>query len=124
MEWHTVNANNTIKSVDEFEKAALKRTKLDGYEIPPRYRSCYFSHIWGGGYGAGYYAYLWAEMLDDDTFAWFESNGGMSRKNGQRYRDMILSLGNTLDYNKMFKDFTGRDPEIEPMLKDRGLVSR
>lgn len=122
MEWHTINANYDIKAVDEFEKEALKRTKLDVYEIPPRYRSSYFSHIWGGGYGAGYYAYLWTEMLDNDTFAWFEANGGMSRENGQRYRDMILSRGNTLDYNDMFKDFTGRTPDIKPMLKNRGLL--
>lgn len=122
MQWHTVNADTEIKSVDEFETAALKRTKLDVYEIPPRYRSSYFSHIWGGGYGAGYYAYLWTEMLDNDTFAWFENNGGMSRENGQRYRDIILSRGNTLDYNDMFKDFTGRTPDITPMLRNRGLL--
>ena len=122
MQWHTLKADQPITDVDQFEKEALQKTNLDLSEVPPRYRSTYFLHIWGNGYAAGYYAYLWTEMLDDDAFAWFEDNGGMTRENGQRFRDMILSRGNTLEYGKMFRDFTGHDPDINPMLKDRGLA--
>ena len=122
MEWHTIPAGETIKSSDDFETAALKRTHLDLSQVPPRYRSSYFLHIWGNGYAAGYYAYLWSEMLDDDAYNWFKENGGMTRANGQRFRDMILSRGNTEDYNKMFFDFIGHQPDIQPMLEDRGLT--
>ncbi|HKJ40703.1 MAG TPA: peptidyl-dipeptidase Dcp [Sunxiuqinia sp.] len=122
MEWHTISADQKIKSVDDFEKEALKRTDLDLPQVPPRYRSSYFLHIWGNGYQAGYYAYLWTEMLDDDAYQWFLENGGMTRANGQRFRDMILSRGNTEDYNKMFYDFRGHKPDIQPMLEDRGLI--
>jgi len=121
MQWHTITVNDSITDVDKFEKEALKKTKLDLPEIPPRYRSSYFLHIWQNGYASGYYAYIWAEMLDDDAFSWFEENGGLTRKNGQRFRDMILSKGNTEDYEKMFKAFTGHDSRIEPLLKHRGL---
>ena len=123
MQWHTISVNDSIKDVDSFEKEALVKTKLDLSEVPPRYRSTYFLHIWGNGYAAGYYAYLWTEMLDDDAFTWFEENGGMTRENGQRFRDMILSRGNTEDFGKLYRDFRGRDAEIQPMLKNRGLVN-
>lgn len=120
-EWHSIKADQEITSIDAFEADALKRNKLNISQVPPRYRTNYFAHIWGGGYGAGYYAYLWAEMLDSDGFKWFESNGGLTRENGQKYRETVLSRGNTLDYNEMFNNLTGRDPQIEPMLKNRGL---
>jgi peptidyl-dipeptidase Dcp len=122
MQWHTIPAGDSIKNVDQFEANALQKTHLNLEQVPPRYRSSYFLHIWGNGYAAGYYAYLWAEMLDNDAYAWFEENGGLTRANGQRFRDMILSRGNTEDYNKMYNDFRGRDPEITPMLKKRGLL--
>jgi len=121
MQWHTLSAGSDLQQVNDFEQAALKRTKLNLAEVPPRYRTTYFSHIWGGGYAAGYYAYLWTEMLDDDAYSWFEENGGLTRENGQRFRDMILSKGNTEDYNKLFLDFRGHDPKIGPMQKNRGL---
>lgn len=124
MKWHSITTKDKAASVDDFEKNALKSAGLDLSEVPPRYRSSYFLHIWGNGYAAGYYAYLWTEMLDDDAFAWFEENGGMTRANGQRFREMILSRGNTMDYAKMFRDFRGSDPSIEPMLKDRGLAEK
>jgi len=124
MEWHTIPAGTKIKSADDFEATALKRTHLDLPQVPPRYRSSYFLHIWGNGYAAGYYAYSWAEMLEDDAFNWFKENGGMTRANGQRFRDMILSRGNTEDYNKMFFDFRGHKPDIQPMLIDRGLITK
>lgn len=122
MQWHTISVNDSIKDVDTFEKEALVKTHLDLSQVPPRYRSTYFLHIWGNGYAAGYYAYLWTEMLDDDAFTWFEENGGMTRENGQRFRDMILSRGNTEDFGKLYRDFRGRDAEIQPMLENRGLV--
>jgi peptidyl-dipeptidase Dcp len=124
MEWHTIPAGGSIKSTDDFETSALKRTNLDLPQVPPRYRSSYFLHIWGNGYAAGYYAYSWTEMLDDDTYNWFKEHGGMTRTNGQRLRDMILSRGNTEDYNKMFYDFCGHRPDIQPMLEDRGLLEK
>jgi len=122
MQWFTCGVNNKVTDVDAFEKEALAKTHLDLPLVPPRYRSSYFLHIWANGYAAGYYAYLWTEMLDDDAFAWFEENGGMTRKNGQRFRDMILSRGNTEDFAKLYRDFRGRDPKIEPMIKSRGLL--
>ncbi|HTN21258.1 MAG TPA: peptidyl-dipeptidase Dcp [Pelobium sp.] len=122
MQWHSISADTKIEDANKFEHDALQRTGLLLKEVPPRYRSSYFKHIWGGGYAAGYYAYLWTEMLDDDAYSWFEENGGMTAENGQRFRDMILSRGNTLDYNKMFLDFRGHKPDIKPMLKSRGLI--
>ncbi len=122
MQWHTIKAGDSIKDVDKFEAEALKRTHLDLNEVPPRYRSTYFLHIWGNGYAAGYYAYLWTEMLDDDAYSWFEENGGLTPENGQRFRDMILSKGNTEDFAQMFAKFRGHAPDITPMLKNRGLI--
>jgi peptidyl-dipeptidase Dcp len=124
MEWHTIPSGDSVKSVDDFETAALKRTDLDLPQVPPRYRSSYFLHIWSNGYAAGYYAYLWAEMLDDDAYNWFKENGGLTLSNGQRFRDMILSRGNTEDYNKMFYDFIGHEPDIKPLLEARGLTKK
>lgn len=124
MQWHTLTAGSPLQKVNDFEQAALNKTKLNLPQVPPRYRTSYFSHIWGGGYGAGYYAYLWTEMLDDDAYSWFEENGGLTRANGQRFRDMILSRGNTEDYAKLFRDFRGHDPKIGPMLKNRGLPAQ
>jgi len=122
MEWHTLTPGTEVSSVDEFETEALKKNKLDLAQVPPRYRSSYFLHIWANGYAAGYYAYQWAEMLDQDAFAWFEQNGGLTRENGQRFRDMILSRGNTEDYNEMYRSFAGKEPDIRPMLKSRGIT--
>jgi peptidyl-dipeptidase Dcp len=121
MQWHTLPASAPKQNVDEFEAEALKKTHLDLRDIPPRYRSSYFLHIWTNGYAAGYYAYLWTEMLDDDAYQWFLDHSGMTRANGQRFRDLILSRGHTEDYGRMFRDFYGKDPEIGPMLKDRGI---
>jgi peptidyl-dipeptidase Dcp len=90
-------------------------------QVPPRYHTTYFSHIWAGGYAAGYYAYLWSEVLDDDAFAWFTEHGGMTRANGQRFRDMVLSRGGTEDPAAMYRAFRGRDPVVEPLLIQRGL---
>jgi peptidyl-dipeptidase Dcp len=122
MQWHTLPATDPLKNPDEFEKEALEKTRLSISYVPPRYRSSYFSHIWSTGYAAGYYAYLWSEMLDDAAYQWFEDNGGMTRANGDRLRQMILSRGNTEDLGQMYKAWLGKEPGIEPMLKQRGLL--
>ncbi len=121
MQWHTLPASAPLQQPDTFEKQALEKTHLLLSTVPPRYRSSYFAHIWGGGYSAGYYAYLWAEMLDDDAYQWFEDNGGLTRANGDRFRQMVLSRGNTEDLAKMYAAWRGREPSVEPMMKDRGL---
>jgi len=121
MQWHTIKDSNAVNNVDSFELAALQSTGLALPQVPPRYRSSYFLHIWSNGYAAGYYAYLWTKMLEEDAYSWFEENGGLTRANGQRFRDMILSRGNTEDYNKMFKNFRGHAPSIKPMEKALGL---
>jgi peptidyl-dipeptidase Dcp len=122
MQWHTLPASAPLQQPDTFEKKALEKTHLLLSAVPPRYRSSYFAHIWGGaGYSAGYYAYLWAEMLDDDAYQWFEDNGGLTRANGDRFRQMVLSRGNTEDLAKMYVAWRGKDPSVEPMMKYRGL---
>jgi peptidyl-dipeptidase Dcp len=124
LEWHALTKDAPLQDPDVFEQEALKRQKLDLPQVPSRYRSSYFLHIWANGYSAGYYAYLWTEMLDDDAYEWFVENGGMTRANGDRFREMILSRGNSQDYGEMFKAFRGRAPEIKPMLKNRGLLDK
>jgi peptidyl-dipeptidase Dcp len=123
MAWHTLPANTPLMDVDAFEAQALRDNNVDLRTVPPRYRSSYFMHIWSNGYSAGYYAYLWAEMLDADAYEWFEENGGLTRENGDRFRAMILSRGNTGDLAAMYRAFRGRDPRIEPMLAERGLLA-
>jgi peptidyl-dipeptidase Dcp len=124
LQWHTLGPDAPLLDVDKFEAGALQKTRLNLPQVPPRYRSSYFLHIWANGYAAGYYAYAWTEMLDDDAFSWFQEHGGLTRENGQRFRDMILSKGNTENYGKMFKAFRGHDPDIHPMLLNRGLVEK
>ena len=121
MQWHTLSASAPLQQPDGFEKQALEKTHLQLSAVPPRYRSSYFSHIWGGGYSAGYYSYLWAEMLDDDAYEWFEEHGGLTRENGERFRHMVLSRGNTEELAKMYAAWRGKDPSVEPMMKYRGL---
>ena len=122
MQWHELTADAPKQDVDAFETKALANTHTDFANVPTRYRSSYFLHIWANGYAAGYYAYQWTVMLDDDAFSWFTHNGGLTRANGQRFRDMILSKGHTEDYGPMFRAFYGKDPDIEPMLEHRGLA--
>ncbi len=123
MAWHSLPATAPAQRVDPFEAEALAKAGVELKQVPPRYRSSYFLHIWSNGYAAGYYAYLWAEMLDDDAFAWFSENGGLTRANGDRFRAMVLSRGNTEDLAKMYRAFRGRDPKIEPLLATRGLLA-
>ncbi len=119
--WHELPADAPLQDVDKFEADALKHYKIDMAQVPPRYETPYFAHIWGGGYSAGYYAYLWSEVLDHDAFQWFKEHGGLTRENGQTFRDEVLSRGNTEDLAKMYKAFRGKDPSVEPLLEYRGL---
>jgi len=120
--WHTLPADAPlVADVDAFEAKALADAKVDVPQVPPRYRTTYFDHIWGGGYSAGYYAYFWSEMIDHDAFDWFTEHGGMTRENGQIFRDKILSIGNTRDLATAYREFRGKDPSVEPLLKARGL---
>ena len=121
MQWHFLSASAPLQKPDEFEKQALEKTHLNVSYVPPRYRSSYFSHIWESGYSAGYYAYLWTEMLADDGYQWFEEHGGLTRANGDRFRQMVLSRGNTEDIAKMYEKWRGAPPNTKAMLKHRGL---
>jgi peptidyl-dipeptidase Dcp len=122
MQWHTLPASAPLENVDEFEKAALAKVHMNLAAVPPRYRSSYFLHIWSNGYAAGYYAYSWTQMLDDAAYQWFEEHGGLTRANGDRFRTMVLSRGNTQDLDSMYSGWLGAQPTVAPMLKDLGLV--
>ena len=119
MNWHGIS--EAVSSVEAFEAEALKKEGLDLPAVPPRYRSSYFAHIFGGGYAAGYYAYLWTQMLADDGYQWFVEQGGLTRENGQKFREAILSRGNSTDLAELYRSWRGHDPKIEPMLENRGL---
>ncbi|MHA0872272.1 peptidyl-dipeptidase Dcp [Enterobacter pasteurii] len=119
MNWHGIQ--EPVEDVEAFEAAALKKEGLDIPAVPPRYRSSYFAHIFGGGYAAGYYAYLWTQMLADDGYQWFVEQGGLTRENGQKFREAILSRGNSTDLAELYRNWRGHDPKIEPMLENRGL---
>ncbi len=119
--WHTLPADAPLQDVATFEAEALKRYKVDLPQVPPRYRTTYFDHIWGGGYSAGYYAYFWAEVLDHDAFQWFKEHGGLTAANGQAFREQVLSRGNSVELAKLYRDFRGKDPSVEPLLENRGL---
>ena len=122
MAWHSVTSENQFKPTLEFEKDVLQKYGFTLPQVPPRYHTPYFAHIWGGGYSAGYYAYMWSDMLNSAAWDWIKNNGGMTRENGDRFRKHILSVGNSVDLNQAFRDFTGKDPEITPLLKDKGFV--
>lgn len=124
MRWHSLRAGETVTDVNAFEAMALAQEKVNLVAVPPRYRSSYFAHIFGGGYAAGYYAYLWTQMLADDGFKWFEEQGGLTRENGERFREAILSRGNSTNLSALYRDWRGHDPAIEPMLENRGLTDR
>ena len=120
---HQQTAGNVATDTLAFEAKALKAAGLDYAPVPPRYRSAYFSHIMGG-YSAGYYAYLWSEVLDAESVEWFKENGGLSRENGDHFRKTLLSRGGSADAMQIFRDFRGRDPEVGPLLKRRGLEAK
>jgi peptidyl-dipeptidase Dcp len=121
--WHSLDSEEAAKvtDVEAFEAQAIKDYGLDFAPVPTRYRSTYFSHIFAGGYSAGYYGYIWSEVLDADTVDWFKENGGLQRKNGEHFRNTLLGRGGSIDSMQMFRNFRGRDSKIEPLLKRRGL---
>ena len=122
--WHSLTIEDVEKVIDveAFETQAIKDYGLDFAPVPTRYRSTYFSHIFAGGYSAGYYGYIWSEVLDADTVDWFKENGGLQRKNGEHFRNTLLGRGGSIDSMQMFRNFRGRDSKIEPLLKRRGLL--
>ncbi|MFS4435603.1 peptidyl-dipeptidase Dcp [Citrobacter farmeri] len=122
MGWHRLSVEEADRPVESFEKQLLVAEQLDLPAVPPRYRSSYFAHIFGGGYAAGYYAYLWTQMLADDGFQWFIEQGGLTRENGQRFREAVLSRGNSEDLERLYPAWRGNEPQIDPMLKHRGLA--
>lgn len=119
--WHSLADVSAINDVAAFESKAISDYGLNFDPVPTRYRSTYFSHIFAGGYSAGYYGYIWSEVLDADTVDWFKSNGGLTRANGDHFRKTLMSRGGSLDSLQMFRNFRGRDAEIEPLLRRRGL---
>ena len=121
--WHSLSSEEVVGDVEKFEAEAIESYGLAYDCVPTRYRSTYFSHIFAGGYSAGYYGYIWAEVFDADTGEWFKENGGLNRKNGDHLRGTLMSKGGSIDSLEMFRNFRGRDAEIEPLLKRRGLVS-
>lgn len=121
LQWHSLPADAPLQDPEKFEKAALANYGLDLPMVLPRYRTDYFSHIWGGGYAAGYYAYLWSEVLEADAFQWFKEHGGMTRGNGRHFVETILSQGGSKPADELYHDFRGRDPEVVPLLEKRGL---
>jgi peptidyl-dipeptidase Dcp len=121
LDWHSLPATAPRQDVDQFEAKALASGGFDTKDVPPRYRSSYFLHIWSNGYSASYYAYAWTRMLGQDAFNWFETHGGLTRENGQRFRNMVLSRGNTEDLAEMYRNWAGRDASIQPYLDYYGL---
>lgn len=123
--WHQVPAEQlpNAAGVMDYEAAALKAVGLDYAPVPPRYRTPYFSHIMGG-YAAGYYAYIWSEVLDANTVAWIKNHGGLTRENGDRFRQTLLSRGGSKDALQLFRDFSGQEPDIQPLLERRGLTTQ
>jgi peptidyl-dipeptidase Dcp len=122
LDWHSLPGSAPRQDVDKFEAQALASSGFDTADVPPRYRSSYFLHIWANGYSASYYAYAWTRMLAQDAFNWFETHGGLTRANGQRFRNMVLSRGNTEDLAEMYRGFVGHDPDINPYLQFYGLT--
>ncbi|NYE20228.1 M3 family metallopeptidase [Microbacterium immunditiarum] len=123
--WHSLSSEEASRDIDvaEFEASALADIGLDNPVVPTRYSSTYFAHVFSGGYSAGYYSYIWSEVLDADTVEWFRENGGLRRENGDRFRERLLGVGGSKDPLAAYRDFRGRDAEIQPLLERRGLVA-
>ena len=121
LEWHTLTSEEIPADAEKFEAVAMKKYGIDYTPVPPRYRTAYFAHIWSGGYSSSYYAYLWSEVLAADAFAYMQAHGGLTRENGQRFRDTILSVGGSREPMDAYKAFRGSEPTVEALLKRRGL---
>uniref|UniRef100_UPI003D70C609 M3 family metallopeptidase n=1 Tax=Nonomuraea sp. bgisy101 TaxID=3413784 RepID=UPI003D70C609 len=119
--WHKLAAGEEVEDAEAFEAAALEAARIAFPLVRPRYRTNYFAHIFSGGYSAGYYSYIWSEVLDAESVEWFKENGGLKRENGDHFRKELLSRGGGMDPLTAFRNFRGRDPRIEPLLKRRGL---
>ncbi|MFD2489111.1 M3 family metallopeptidase [Amycolatopsis jiangsuensis] len=119
--WHRLGPDDRVEDVQRFEAEALDKAGVAVASIPPRYRTTYFNHVFAGGYSAGYYSYIWSEVLDADTVQWFTENGGLKRENGDHFRRTLLGLGGSVDPMEAFATFRGRAPEIQPLLERRGL---
>ncbi|MEI6763834.1 MAG: M3 family metallopeptidase, partial [Actinomycetes bacterium] len=119
--WHQLPAGTVVEDVFEFERKALEDYGLLYGPVPTRYRSTYFAHIFASGYSAGYYGYIWSEVLDAETVDWFKESGGLTRKNGDHFRNELLGRGGSIDTMQMFRNFRGRDATITPLIKRRGL---
>ena len=124
MSWHMLSDDAPLQDVNTFEHDALQRFNVCLPGVPPRYHTTYFSHIWDGGYSAGYYSYIWSAVIDNDAFAWFTEHRGLTRENGKRFRDMILAHAGTQDTAAMYRAFRGRDAQVEPLLEERGLKAQ
>jgi peptidyl-dipeptidase Dcp len=120
--WHRLGADDQVTDVERFEADALAAAGIAEPTAPPRYRTTYFNHVFGGGYSAAYYSYIWSEVLDADTVEWFAENGGLRRENGDRFRRELLSRGGSVDPMEAYRAFRGRDPELAPLLTRRGLT--
>ncbi len=123
--WHSLTADEAASTLDvaTFEASALADIGLDNPAVPTRYSSTYFAHVFSGGYSAGYYSYIWSEVLDADTVEWFRANGGLTRENGERFRQRLLGVGGSKDPLEAYRDFRGRDADIQPLLTRRGLAT-
>ena len=123
--WHSLGETDAKADIDvaAFEASALSDIGLDNPAVPTRYSSTYFAHVFSGGYSAGYYSYIWSEVLDADTVEWFRDNGGLPRANGERFRERLLGVGGSKDPLEAYRDFRGRDAEIQPLLERRGLAA-
>ena len=122
--WHQITPEQAPTDTVAFEAAALKQAGVDFAPVPPRYRSTYFSHVFSGGYSAGYYAYIWSAVLDADSVEWFKENGGLKRSNGDWFREQLLARGGSADAMALFRGFRGREPRIEPLLERHGLKTQ
>ena len=123
LEWHLLTSNEVPDDVIGFENNALRKYSLDWEAVPPRYRSAYFSHIFSGGYSANYYAYIWSEILAADAFAFMRERGGLTRENGDHYREHILSRGGSADAMELYHEFRGGEPDVNNLLIRRGLAA-
>jgi peptidyl-dipeptidase Dcp len=121
LEWHTLSSNEIPEDVQTFENKALAKYNLDMEAVPPRYKSPYFAHIFSGGYAANYYAYIWSEVLAADAFAYMQEQGGLTKENGNRFREYILSRGGSNEAMELYKKFRGQEPDVRHLLERRGL---
>ena len=122
--WHQLGVDDVpdADDVESFEAVALEAAGAALATVPPRYRSTYFSHIWSSGYSAGYYSYIWSEVLDADSVEWFKENGGLTRENGDHFRQTLLSKGGSREAMTLYREFRGAEPDVGPLLARRGLI--